>query len=213
MIFLIIGPQGSGKGTQAKLIAEHYGLRHISTGDVLREESGKDTERGKYLREYLKTGQLVPNEINDAIVKDIVDKYGKNMILDGYPRNMHQAEYLHSIAKVQAVISLDLNDDESVKRIGKRRICTANNKIFIDDKVTQADIDDCRNQGGEIIIRSDDTPEAVKKRLAIYHRETKPIINYFHKLGVQVIDIDGDQPIEKVLEDIKGYLNPIFQGT
>ncbi len=208
MIMLIMGPQGSGKGTQAGLIAKEYGVRHVSMGDILREEAESETDLGRLLRDYMKEGRLIPDEINDELVRKVVEN-NKDLLLDGYPRNLHQAEHLMRIASVDCVIVVNIGDEEAVKRIGKRRICTATKKIFIDDHVTEEDVKECEAAGGKIVQREDDTPEAVRKRLQIFHENTSPLIDFFREKGVRVVSVNGEQMIESVFSDIKKGLGAL----
>ncbi len=210
-ILLIMGPQGSGKGTQAELIAKEYNVKHVSMGDILRDEARRETEQGKLLREYMNAGKLIPDEINDGLVRSVVEGNKNNgLLLDGYPRNKHQAEYLLGIARVDGIIVVNISDEEAVKRIGKRRICTATKKIYIDDQVTEEDVKECEAAGGKIVQRDDDTPGAVRKRLQIYHENTAPLLEVFNEKGVKVIVVNGEQSVENVFGDIKKELSLLF---
>jgi len=210
MNYIIMGPQGSGKGTQAKLIAKEYGLEHISIGDILRKEVANNTEIGQQVRSYMNEGKLIPFELNNEIVKKAIQGK-KGLILDGYPRNVEQAKYLFTHFKIQGLIVLDIGEEESIKRISKRRICTANNKILIADEITEQDIKDCEALGGEIIQREDDKPEATKKRLEIYHENTEPLIELFKKEGIPVLRINGERTIQEICDDIKKEAHRIFK--
>ncbi|MCF7865918.1 nucleoside monophosphate kinase [Candidatus Woesearchaeota archaeon] len=209
MIGLIAGPQGCGKGTQAKFIERDYGFKPISMGDLLREERDKDTDLAKQLKEIMARGDLVPNEITFQLIKNSLDVYDK-VLLDGFPRNMEQAEWVFNNIKPNFMIVIDISEDETVKRLEKRRICTATKKIFIADKIADKDIEDCKAAGGEIIQRDDDKPEAIKHRLNIYRDQTEPVEKFFVKNGVPTFKIDGAQSIEDVYESLKEKISSIL---
>jgi len=207
MIIVITGPQGSGKGAQAKLLERDFGFKHMSTGDILREEVKAKTPDGLEADDYMKKGLFTPFDLNNRILKKGLEQNkGKTILLDGYPRYMAQAEYLLSITEIKCMILLKVSDKTSIARMVNRRICTATNKIYIADQITPADIAECKALGGEIIHRIDDQPEAIKKRLLDYHTETIPVIEFFKKKGIPVLEINGEQTIEKVDEDIKKEL-------
>ena len=210
MTYIIMGPQGSGKGTQAKLIAKEFGIEHVSIGDVLRAEVAKKTEIGKIVEKYMHEGKLIPLELNNQIVRGVIE--GRDdIIIDGYPRNLDQAKYLFEHFKIQGLIVLEIGEEESIKRISKRRICTANNKVLIADEITQKDIDDCKALGGDIIIRDDDRPDAIKKRLQIYHENTEPLITLFKKHKVPVVRINGERSVDELFNEIKYDVKHIFE--
>ena len=204
MTYIIMGPQGSGKGTQAKLIAKEYGLEHVSIGDLLRKEVASGSEKGKMLHEYMKQGKLIPLQINNEIIKEVLDK-NKNIILDGYPRNIEQAKFLLEHAEIKAVIVINISEEESIKRLSKRLICTANNKIYVEDQITDQDKEEFESQGGQIIKRDDDKPDAIKKRLEIYNKETKPVVSVLEQKTF-IVEINGEKPPEQIFEEIKQKL-------
>jgi adenylate kinase len=207
MTYVIMGPQGSGKGTQAEKIAKEKGLEHVSIGDLLRKEVASGSEKGKIVHEYMKQGKLIPLHINNEIVKEVLQK-NKNIILDGYPRNKEQAEFLLENAEIKAVITISISEEETINRLSKRLICTANNKIYIEDQITEKDREECKLLGGEIIKRDDDKPEAIKKRLDIYNNETKPVIAILEEKA-PIIEINGEKPIQEIFEEIKQKLKMI----
>jgi adenylate kinase len=206
MIIVIMGPQGSGKGTQADKLAQKYKLKHISIGDVLRDEVNRHGPYADIVKKCMDQGDLIPDKINDEIAKRVIERYKEYLILDGYPRSIHQANFLLSIAKVDVVIVLDITDKVAVDRISKRLICTSNHKVFIEDKITPMDIHDCTVSGGEIIKRDDDKKENVLRRLEVYHKETKPVIDFFKKNNVEVIQIDASSSIDDVFKKIEEEL-------
>ena len=209
MIGLIMGPQGSGKGTQAERIEKEFGFKQLSTGDMMRAERAKDTERGRMIKELIDAGNLVPSDITSEMTHEEMIKY-ENVLLDGYPRSMDQTEYINKHFKVDFIILIDISEEETIKRLEKRRICTTTKKIFIADKITQADIDECTAAGGEIIQRDDDKPEAIKHRLNIYHEQTRPVVDFFEKKGTPVFRIKGEQSIDDVWKDIKEKLEGVL---
>jgi adenylate kinase len=208
MNILILGPQGSGKGTQAKLISDKFKIPHISTGDMFRENISKKTELGKKAEAFIKSGQLVPDELTIALVKDRLSRIDakSGYILDGFPRNDSQAEALDKITKVQTVLNITLHDDIAVKRISSRRTCEKCGAIYsaITDDIKKG----CVKCGGKLIIRADDTPKAVMDRLKIYHEKTKPLIDYYTKKKI-LLEIDGDRPVEVVFAEIEKGLNKL----
>lgn len=206
MIIVIMGPQGSGKGTQADKLAEKYKLRHVSLGDVLRDEVKRHGPYADIVKKCMDQGDLIPDKINDEIAKRVIERYKEYLILDGYPRSIHQAKFLLSIAKVDVVIVLDITDEVAIQRISKRLICTSNHKVFIEDEITPKDIHDCTVSGGEIVKRDDDKQENVKRRLKVYHKETKPVIEFFKKQGVAIVNVDASYSIDKVFKKIEEEL-------
>lgn len=194
--YIFFGPQGSGKGTQAKIIAEKLGLCHISTGDLLR---GAEGELKKKADEYMTSGKLVPDELVLAVLKERITKPDceKGFILDGYPRNLAQSEELDKIVKIDNVFNIMISDDESVRRISSRVSCGNCGSVF--NLITNPPKEEmkCDKCGGELIRRADDVEEAIRKRLEIYHQETKILLKKY-----STIPVNGEQPIEKVTEDI-----------
>ena len=199
MKIVMLGPQGSGKGTQAKLISEKYGIPHISTGDIFRENIKKKTGLGKKVEAIIKSGQLVPDELTIAIVKDRISQPDckKGFILDGFPRNISQAEALCSIVKIGKVIEVSLDDEIAVKRISSRRACENCNAIYGGDDTSK----NCKNCGGKLVMRLDDTPDVVRSRLKIYHMQSKPLIDYYRKKKI-LMSVDGDRSVETVFAEI-----------
>ena len=198
MKLLIVGPQGSGKGTQAKKLSEKYGLEHISTGDIFRYNIKNETELGKLAKSYIDKGQLVPDEVTNKIVADAL-KGKENFILDGFPRNLKQAEFLDSITEIDKVIEVQLDDLEVLKRLSGRRTCSQCGEIYHINSKPPKVSGICDFDGAELIQRDDDKPEAIKKRLEIYYDETSPILEHYKD---KVVSIDGSLSIEEVFEKI-----------
>ncbi len=206
-----MGPQGSGKGTQAETISKKYGLEHVSIGDLLRAEVASGSETGKIVEKYMREGALIPMHINNAIVKKVLEK-NKKILLDGYPRNREQAEFITENTNPKCIIVINISEEESITRLSKRLICTATKKIFIEDKITQEDIQECEKQGGKLIKRDDDKPDAIKKRLDIYNTETKPVIEIFKEQNIPIINIDGEKSIQEINDEITEKLKPYIEN-
>lgn len=213
MNIVILGPQGSGKGTQSEMVAQKYNAEHFDTGKVLRQVSKMDTPLGREIYEIvIEKKELVPSRILKEILHLRLNDLQReqNIVFDGVPRNMEQAEYFEEALsefgrKLDKVFFIDISEKESVTRISKRWICSKCRKILIMGEDIKKTDDVCPKCGGEIAQRADDTPEGVKKRLEIYRKETIPVLNFFKKEGL-LIEINGEQPIEKVFEDIVKFL-------
>ena len=202
MNLIFIGPQGSGKGTQAKIISNKFSFAHISTGDLLRNLGG---ELKKQAEEYMQSGKLVTDEFIIKILKERVEKEDckKGVILDGFPRNLNQSYELDKIIKITDAVNIDISDEESIKRISGRFLCSKCGEgynIYTEPKPTE--FGKCDKCSGELIQRKDDNTEAVKKRLEIYHEETSPILKHYN-----TIKIKGERNIEDVQKDIEKAIN------
>jgi adenylate kinase len=197
MKLIFVGAQGSGKGTQAKMVAEKFGICHLSTGDLLRGVTG---DLKSEVDEIISKGDLVPNELIVRILKERLDDEDckGGFILDGFPRNAVQVELLKEIADVDKVIEIVISDEESVRRISGRRGCIKCGAIYNVNTSPRSGVDGiCDKCGGELLQRKDDNEEALKKRLEVYHEETEKILGMYDS-----VRIDGEQSIEKVFEDI-----------
>lgn len=212
MRLLIMGRPGAGKGTQAANIKEYYGIPHISTGDMFRAAIKEETELGKLAKSYMDKGALVPDEVTIGIVKErlLKDDCKKGFLLDGFPRNVLQAEALDSFMKEQGIsldAVLDVNVDASIliRRIVGRRICkTCGATYHIDfNKPKKEGI--CDNCGTPLIQRADDTIETAGSRLEVYDKQTAPLLAYYEKQNL-LKTVNGDQELNKVFEDIKAVL-------
>jgi adenylate kinase len=214
MNIILLGPPGSGKGTQAKMIADKYKVKHISTGDILRENVRGGTALGKEAKKFMDAGQLVPDQVLIDIIKDRLAKpdVKGGWMLDGYPRTIPQAEALEKILpslgqKMSVVLNIDVPDKELVERLSGRRMCkcgTSYHTLFNPPK--EAGI--CDACGGELYHRDDDKPEAIMKRLDAYHKQTQPLIDYYSKKGV-IANINGMGDIKGIFGEITKVLDKI----
>ena len=210
---VIFGAPGSGKGTQSEKIIEKYGLFHISTGDVLRAEMKNGTELGKIAEGYISKGQLVPDDlIVDMLAKvlDMNEEAKQGVIFDGFPRTIPQAEALDAALKkisqtMDYAIDVDVPDENIVKRMGGRRACLncgATYHIVFNPTKVEGKCDAC---GAETVLRDDDKPETVQKRLSVYHEQTQPLIDYYKAQGI-LKSVDGTKPMDEVFANIVAIL-------
>ncbi|GAA1882325.1 adenylate kinase [Streptantibioticus ferralitis] len=187
MRIVLVGPPGAGKGTQAQYLAKNLSIPHISTGDLFRANISQGTPLGKQAQEYMKAGQLVPDEVTIAMAEDRMSQPDAQhgFLLDGFPRNLGQAEALDKFLKerglaLDAVLDLEVPEDEVVKRIAGRRICRKDNShVFHVTYSPPKQEGVCDICGGELYQREDDHEDTVRKRLEVYHTETEPIIDYY----------------------------------
>lgn len=202
----LFGPQGSGKGTQAQKISEYYGIPAIAPGNMFRKAIADETLLGMRIKEIFESGQLVPNEITNTLVNDRIHEEDciNGFILDGYPRNTIQADALDGMTSLTHVIVLEVQDEESVNRISRRRSCEEGHSYHLDFKPSKEE-GVCDIDGKELVQRKDDTAEAIKQRLGIYHEETAPLLERYESRGV-LHRIDGMQSIDQVWEDIRALL-------
>lgn len=212
MIYILLGPPGAGKGTQAKRMVADYGLVHISTGDIFRENIKNETELGKKVKDILARGELVNDDLTNGLVFDRLsqDDCKNGFLLDGYPRNLVQAtaldEWLEDNSlQVDHVLDIKADPEVLVKRISGRRVCPNCGRsyhIINEPPIVEGVCDDC---GTNLIQRPDDSEETVKSRIEIYENQTKPLIEYYDNQG-KILYFDGNQSIEKVYNDVKNSL-------
>ena len=208
---LVLGKQGAGKGTQAVRIAQHYGVPHISTGDMFRAAAAAGTPFGLRAKEYMKRGELVPDDVVIGVVaerlaKDDAVDYG--FILDGFPRTRVQAEELGRLlgpGGLDAAVDIDVPTDVVIERISGRRVCVTCGTTYhvtAPPKVPWV----CDKDGGEVVQREDDTPDAVKKRLELYEKDTRPLLDFYEGLGL-LVTIDGvgdpDGVFDRVIDGVE----------
>lgn len=213
MNIILLGPPGAGKGTQAKLIEEKYHLKQLSSGDMLRAAVQEGTETGKRAKEFMDKGELVPDELVVNIVFDHIAKLdsGNGFILDGFPRNVSQAEVLDNLLastsqQIDHVILVEVKDDTLVERVSGRFTCAQCGEGYHDVYKRPAKEGVCDKCGStNFVRRPDDNPETVRNRLKVYHDQTSPLIDYYKSKG-KFRAIDGEQPINVVTRTIEEVL-------
>lgn len=212
MKIILLGPPGAGKGTQAANIVECFKLPHISTGDIFRKNITEKTELGIKAQEYMNEGKLVPDELTCGLVASRLseDDCKDGFMLDGFPRNIFQAEYLDKYlsekgVRLDKVINIEVDSKLLVERVCGRRICKSCGATYHIKFNPSKEKDVCDVCGHNLTQRPDDNEETVSQRIQIYLSETKPLVDYYSKQGI-VADIRGDQDINKVFEDIKTAL-------
>jgi len=213
MYILLMGPPGAGKGTQAEKLIEQYEIPHISTGVMFRSAVKQDTELGKEAKRYMDAGQLVPDEVTIGIVRESLSKpeNQKGFILDGFPRTVEQAQALNQILdslriSLNGVIDIFVPDDILAKRAIGRRICQACGATYHVTYNPPKVEGICSKCGGTLYQRDDDKEDTVIKRIEVYNKQTRPLIDYYSKQGVYV-KIDGMQTINEVFENIVNSLD------
>lgn len=208
MKIIMLGAPGAGKGTQAKMIADKYSIPHISTGDIFRANIKNGTELGKKAKTYMDQGLLVPDELTVDLVIDRVgqDDCKNGYVLDGFPRTIPQAESLDAALtklgeKIDYAVNVEVPDENIINRMSGRRACLSCGATYhivhIPTKVEGI----CDRCNSELVLRDDDKPETVKKRLDVYHDQTQPLIDYYSGKGVMV-EVDGTQDMNDVFADI-----------
>ncbi|MQY07597.1 adenylate kinase [Actinomadura macrotermitis] len=214
MRIVLVGPPGAGKGTQAQFIASHLSIPKISTGDIFRANVSGGTELGRQAKAYMDRGDLVPDEVTIAMVRDRLgeDDAQDGFLLDGFPRNVPQAETLKKMLaewdlRLDIVLELVVDEDEVVRRLSGRRTCDKCGRIWhvdFDDK--QDDIcDDC---GGHLFQRDDDKEEVVRHRLEVYAEQTSPLVQFYADEGI-LVGIDATGPVEEVTNRALAALRPL----
>ena len=206
MKLILLGAPGCGKGTQAAYITDKYDLPHISTGDIFRENIKKQTPIGVKIKKVMDSGNLCPNDLTVELVKDRLSQpdCANGYLLDGFPRNIEQAEALDAFDSPDVVINIDVNLEKIEHRIVGRRNCPKCNGSFHIDFIGNRET--CPDCGEKLVIRKDDNPETVKERLAVYAKQTAPLIEYYTKQG-KLKSVDGDKSITEVFEQIVKVLS------
>ena len=212
MKLLITGRPGAGKGTQAVNIREYYNIPHISTGDMFRAAMKAGTKMGLLAKEYMEKGQLVPDEVTIGIVEDRLseDDCKNGFLLDGFPRNLKQAEALDEFLKkngikLDAVLDVNVAQSVLVRRMVGRRVCKNCGATYHVEFNKPKKDGICDNCGNALIQRPDDTEATAVNRLAVYDEQTAPLLDYYNKQGI-LVTVDGDQDFDKVFADIKAVL-------
>lgn len=209
---VLLGPPGVGKGTQAKILSERTGLAHISSGDLFRENLKNQTELGKLAQTYMSRGELVPDDVTIAMIRERLSRPDCKMgaILDGFPRTPAQADALEAMLKefngcVDAVPFITAAEDVLVERLSGRWTCRANGHIFNEKSNPPKTPGICDFDGSELYQRDDDKAETVKRRIRVYLEQTSPLVDYYRNHG-KLIEIDGMQTIEQVSQALASAL-------
>jgi adenylate kinase len=205
---VLLGPPGVGKGTQAKILSEKTGLAHISSGDLFRENLKNQTELGKLAQTYMTKGELVPDDVTIAMIRDRLSRPDckEGAILDGFPRTPAQADALETMLKdfnghVDVVPFVTADANVLIERLGGRWTCRANGHIFNEKSNPPKDDKVCDFDGSELYQRDDDKEETVKRRIEVYFDQTSPLISYYRDHG-KLVEIDGTQSIDQVTQDL-----------
>lgn len=213
MKIIMLGAPGAGKGTQAKMIAEEYGIPHVSTGDIFRANIKNGTQLGMEAKQYMDQGLLVPDELTVKILLDrVANEDCKNgYVLDGFPRTIPQAEVLDKALselgdQIDYAINVDVPDEHIVKRMGGRRACLSCGATYHIEHVPPKSEGICDTCGQELVLRDDDKPETVQNRLNVYHEQTQPLIEFYSAKGV-LKTVDGTMDMKDVFEAIVTILS------
>ncbi len=199
---VLLGPPGGGKGTQAKLLSSKFGLKHISTGDILREAVRKGTELGRLAKSHMDKGELVPDEVMIGLIEDVLKNCTNSVIMDGFPRTLPQAEAFDNLLdrlniKLSKAVLIDVPDDEIIRRLSSRRVCPKCGAVYnlISNPPKNDEI--CDVCGTKLVQRDDDKPETIKNRLAVYRESTEPLIEYYRQKGLLAV-VDGLGDVDEV---------------
>ena len=205
---ILLGPPGSGKGTQSAFLALELRVVHISTGEILREAVRRDFPLGREASTYIRSGKLVPDEIVMKIVEERLQEKdcGLGFLLDGYPRTIPQAKMLDARGpKIETVISLKITEEECVRRLANRKSCSRCGLTYNPATHPPKKENVCDQCGSQLSLREDDRPETVKERFKVYTRQTEPLIAYYQR-SQRLSEVDGSLPPKKVLENVKNML-------
>ncbi|MFW5921780.1 MAG: adenylate kinase [Halodesulfurarchaeum sp.] len=197
---LLLGAPGAGKGTQADRLTEAFDIEHITTGDALRANKDMETEYGTP-REYMDAGELVPDPVVNEIVAAAIEE-AEGFLLDGYPRNESQVEYLDSITDLDVVAYLEVSEDELIDRLTGRRVCRECGRSFHVKYDPPEEDGVCDACGGELYQREDDTLETARERIAVFEENTAPVVEHFRETG-DLVEIDGEQDPESVFAELE----------
>lgn len=212
MDIVLLGIQGSGKGTQSKFLQDRYGLAYFETGSALRKLSHEDSELGSKVKSIIEAGHLVPSEVVMDIIADFMAKLpaGAQVLFDGIPRKLDQADLFEEVMnknnRTFKCVYVDLTEEEAVRRLTTRRICEKCKAVY----PSVYDKEACEACGGKLITRSDDNPESIKNRLHAFFTETSPVIERY-RTQEALIDVNGQQSIEDVTKELFEKLDPILK--
>jgi adenylate kinase len=205
---ILLGPPGAGKGTQAKMLHERLGVTHVSSGDLFRENISKGTPLGKQVKSYLDRGELVPDDLTVQMVMDRIAQpdSARGVVFDGFPRTEAQAKALDQALakehkKINAVPLIEVRDEKLVERLSSRWICPIDGAVYNTLTNPPRTAGRCDKDNAELYQREDDKAETVRRRLQVYHTQTKPLIDYYRGKGL-VREVNGEQSIEKVQADL-----------
>lgn len=216
MVVILLGPPGVGKGTQGATLADARDWERIATGDILRAARREGTELGEKARSYMDAGELVPDDLIVALVREHLEELppGQGVVFDGFPRTVPQAQALATVLpeldrEVDAVLLLEAPDEVLVKRVSGRRSCPECGRVYnihFDPPTTEGICDEC---GARLRHRDDDTADTVKHRLQVYKELTRPLVAYYENSSAPVVRIDGDQGLDEVQAEIRGALDAV----
>ncbi len=203
MKLIFLGPPGAGKGTIAKIIVKEKGFAHISTGDLFRAAIKNQTELGVKVKSIIDAGDLVPDELTIALVKERLnqDDIADGFILDGFPRTIAQADALASFCEIDSVINFEIEDEKIIQRLSGRRLCKECGEGFHTKFMPPKVENVCDKCNGELYIRKDDQPESIKNRLVVYEKSTQPLIDYYKDKGL-LVNIDASGKPEDVSKSV-----------
>lgn len=200
---VLFGPQGSGKGTQGRMLADYFGVPLIGSGELFRAEIQGKSPLGKLVKTYVDRGALVPDELVNAVMQKQLKAIAADggFLLDGYPRNVEQAESLDKVVKMNLAIQIKIRDEESLRRLMGRRQCGHCKAIFHVEDNPPRKKDVCDACGHPLVTRADDNEEAIRTRLDAYHFMTEPLASYYRQRGV-LLAVKGEQPIASLYEEL-----------
>jgi adenylate kinase len=209
---IVFGPQGAGKGTQTEFLTKRLGVPMVSSGHLLRLEMGKDTGLGHLLKKLMATGELISDDIINLLIKNYLlsPECSRGFLLDGFPRTVDQAKFLATFTAVDCILKINVSDTEAVRRLSGRRTCLSCGMVYHQESKPPQKVGVCDRCQAGLVIRTDDKPEAIQKRLRIYHTETVLILPYYQVQKIPIFEIDGERKIEG-LSVIEAVRQEIFE--